>query len=260
MSNNNGFWDFAAFWEFFYPHENENKTLECPMCCKVFGRGNEVELINKEYKVFRCPFCEACLFYDVDSRKIVIFEGAVEVDKPKPIEPITKEMDISSYDINEYKPISLIKILPKGLISVDFKAENTDNALDKISLFFYINDIVQNKDALYNNLWVVGDGSTLVASDGIAIGETFTNKFRPLISALFISKNGVNFDDFDKKPIHIFLITLRSCKTIGDTQISLELKHIAHAARLLRDKNLVGDLLHAESQDEVVGIIEKYER
>jgi len=51
------FWDFAAFWEFFNPFEDEDKTFKCPHCGREIGRDEKVE-VDRNRKVFKCPDCD----------------------------------------------------------------------------------------------------------------------------------------------------------------------------------------------------------
>lgn len=55
--NDSDFWDFAAFWEFFNPFEDEDKTFKCPVCGREFGPNEKVE-VDRKRKVFKCPDCD----------------------------------------------------------------------------------------------------------------------------------------------------------------------------------------------------------
>jgi transcription elongation factor Elf1 len=51
------FWDFVAFWEFFNPFEDEDKSFKCPFCGREI-KGDEKVEVDKERKVFKCPDCD----------------------------------------------------------------------------------------------------------------------------------------------------------------------------------------------------------
>lgn len=53
----NDFWDFVAFWEFFNPLKNEDKTFKCPTCGREIGGDDKVE-VDKKKKIFKCPDCD----------------------------------------------------------------------------------------------------------------------------------------------------------------------------------------------------------
>lgn len=57
MSDNSDFWDFVAFWDFFNPFKDENKTFKYPFCGREIERDEKVE-VNRNRKVFKCPECD----------------------------------------------------------------------------------------------------------------------------------------------------------------------------------------------------------
>ena len=77
MANNDDFWDFAAFWEFFNPFEDEEEkeiTIECPLCKAKLGRGVKIKLINEEKMIFECPSCRRKLKFDKNLENLITIE------------------------------------------------------------------------------------------------------------------------------------------------------------------------------------------
>lgn len=55
--NDNDFWDFVAFWEFFNPFKDEDKTFKCSACGREIEPDEKVE-VDRKRKVFKCPDCD----------------------------------------------------------------------------------------------------------------------------------------------------------------------------------------------------------
>jgi nitrogen PTS system EIIA component len=74
----NGFWDFAAFWEFFNPFDDEGdrKTdIKCPVCNANFNKYEHIEVVNKEDSICRCPECNVKLKYHEDIKQLTELVG-----------------------------------------------------------------------------------------------------------------------------------------------------------------------------------------
>jgi|GEM_PF-1451471 len=83
--NANGFWDFAAFWEFFNPFEDKDKEdkgiIKCPNCGRQFGKDDKIEMVNVQDKVFKCPGCSKKLRFDSESEELIEFEEGLRIGK-----------------------------------------------------------------------------------------------------------------------------------------------------------------------------------
>ena len=52
----NGFWDFAIFYELMFP-DDEDRKIECEHCGRVIKGNEKVGWIDKEKGIFKCPNC-----------------------------------------------------------------------------------------------------------------------------------------------------------------------------------------------------------
>lgn len=92
-------------------------------------------------------------------------------------------------------------------------------------------------------------GSTGIGG-GIAIPHGKLNLVRSIIVGFGLSREGVEYDSLDNKPVHIFFLLLTSENSTGG-----HLKVLAQISKLLKMDQFKKGLLSAESVDEIYDII-----
>jgi fructose-specific phosphotransferase system IIA component len=92
-------------------------------------------------------------------------------------------------------------------------------------------------------------GSTAIGQ-GIAIPHTKSDTVSDLISALAISKKGVNFDSLDGEPAHIFFLLIAPSDSAGP-----HLKALARVSRLLKDKFFRDSLKNTKTAKDVMDLL-----
>lgn len=86
---------------------------------------------------------------------------------------------------------------------------------------------------------------------GIAIPHGKCGCVDTLVTAAGISREGVDFDALDKKPSHIFIMTLSPKSRSGP-----HIQFLAEVSQLLKNEETRRRILEAESVDEVVRIFQ----
>jgi mannitol/fructose-specific phosphotransferase system IIA component (Ntr-type)/DNA-directed RNA polymerase subunit RPC12/RpoP len=74
----NDFWDFAAFWEFFNPfddEEDEKTDIKCPACNATLNKYEQIEVVDKNDNICRCPECNVKLKYHEDIKQLTELAG-----------------------------------------------------------------------------------------------------------------------------------------------------------------------------------------
>ncbi len=90
--------------------------------------------------------------------------------------------------------------------------------------------------------------------NGIAIPHARLNAIKDFYIVLGLSKDGIDFDAIDKKPVHIvFLVLSREENKV------LYIRVLARLARLLHNREFRTQLLEQETPDDVLNFIKKYE-
>jgi PTS system nitrogen regulatory IIA component len=94
-------------------------------------------------------------------------------------------------------------------------------------------------------------GSTGIG-DGIAIPHGKMSGLNDLMISFGRSKDGIDFNAMDGKPVHLFFLLMAPENSAGQ-----HLKILAKLSRMLKDTNFRKKLMSAKSKDELYKIIEE---
>ena len=143
-----------------------------------------------------------------------------------------------------------IKYLDKNLIITTLKEKKKDKLLKEFSQILekhldishsLIHKQLKEREKL---------GSTGVGN-GIAIPHCRidTDKFEIKL-LIAVSKDGVDFDSTDKKPVNLFVVIVAS----NNSQASY-FKVLSHLARALQNKELYHSLINADTKEEIFNLL-----
>ncbi len=200
MPNHDGFWDFAGFWEFFNPF-NEDKDKEgpesfiCPVCDKEFDDTYEIEIIDKNRGIFKCPVCGKKLQFDETLKTII------------PIKDFPRK-DIAP----SQKFVVCNTIFHSGLITTELQGETKEEILAEMASMFTAAGIIKDRHEFLNAL-----RETEAAMGSTALGEGFAFPYgytefnegiaEKIALGMAISRQGVDFNSFDEQPTHVVIMT-----------------------------------------------------
>lgn len=94
-------------------------------------------------------------------------------------------------------------------------------------------------------------GSTGIGN-GIGIPHGKIKGLDSMIIGLGISRQGVDFDSMDGRPVHLFFTLVTPEQSTG-----LHLKLLARISRLLKDEAFRQNLIAAETREDILSIIEQ---
>lgn len=97
-------------------------------------------------------------------------------------------------------------------------------------------------------------GSTGIGK-GIAIPHSRTSTVREVVVAIGRSKEGIEFEALDNRPVHLIFLIAAPVESGG-----LYLKALARLSRLLRYQEFRNELMEAKTIEEVIKIISSEER
>lgn len=150
--------------------------------------------------------------------------------------------------------MQLADVLKENLVFLDFKAENKDEAIDQFVQAFEKAGMVDDAAALKNALHEREKLGTTGVGGGIAIPHARANTIKDLTVAFFRSKEGINFEAIDGKPVHLIFVLLAPLSSGGPY-----LKLLAKISKLLRSDEFRGDLMEAPDAQTVLQIIQENE-
>lgn len=230
----------------------DGDVLTCPHCNEEIFRGALEEAFDGAIIV--CPHCGANIT-EVDFTEGVEEEKAEEEKKEK-------EGNNEYYKYEEMKNplpenISLSDVLSRELIVVDFKAKDKDDTIRKIAKLFFEKNKVETEEQVYANLLKRESLGSTGIGRGVALPYAVSDAKEDLITAVLISKEGIDFGSLDGKPTHVFVSITGRRPSQRDTGIYL--KYLAHISRLFDNDEIVPKLKKVENVDGVFDVIKDFE-
>jgi len=136
--------------------------------------------------------------------------------------PMTKLALIKSGDANQDRP-KLIEFLVEDYILSNMKSKNKDDAIIELIDFFIKSHKGSNelKEEISRSVIERENLSSTAIGHGIAIPHG-TIKEGPIIwGALGLSKEGIEFDAIDKKPVHLFILIITPIDHKNDLHLAV---------------------------------------
>ena len=149
--------------------------------------------------------------------------------------------------------MELIELFTESNADFEFKALNKEDALKKIAALICRNREYLNKEKVFNVLLDREKLGSTGIGNYVAIPHGKMDIEKNLIGAVAISKDGVEFDSIDKKPVKIFFALISS-----KDATNLHLKILAKISRLLMNKNFSDKLLKVDSFDNFKELLKQF--
>ena len=147
----------------------------------------------------------------------------------------------------EYK-----KFIDKDLITTEIKEKRKKKILKEFSRILGNNLSLSTSD-IYSQLLEREDLDSTAVGNGIAIPHCRiqTDKFTIKLLVV-VSKEGINFDSIDKKPVHLFFVIIAA----NNSQASY-FKVLSHLARALQNQDFYNSIVNAKNIDEIYDLLMK---
>lgn len=146
----------------------------------------------------------------------------------------------------------ITELLTKDTIAMDLSASDKNGVIDELvnqlNQAGKLNDLTSFKEAIHNR----ESQSTTGIGEGIAIPHAKVAAVNTPAIAFGKSKIGVDYQSLDMQPAHLFFMI---AAPEGGAQTHLDA--LAKLSGILMDENVRASLLHAESPEEVLNIIDK---
>jgi PTS system fructose-specific IIC component len=139
------------------------------------------------------------------------------------------------------------------LFTLDLKAKTKIDLLKEFVLMFTASGIVKDGKQYFKNLlYREALGSTAIGQ-GIAIPYTSADIDETMVAGVAISKEGIDFDSLDGKPVQIFFVS--AFKMNPESPGGVHLKFLARVSRLLKNPEMRQALIDAKSKEELFQFI-----
>lgn len=145
--------------------------------------------------------------------------------------------------------MKISELLHKNSIIADLNSKDKKGVLEELAAS--VSDIAKTdaKDIVRVLLEREQLGSTGIGG-GIGIPHGKLAAIKSIVVGFGLSREGVDFDSLDNKPVHIFFLLITPTNSTGS-----HLKVLAQISRLLKQAHFKESLLKAESVEEINQII-----
>ncbi len=150
--------------------------------------------------------------------------------------------------------MKLHNLLRPDLVILDLQSAGVEDTLRDMVHNLAEQGLVQDENPVLEALLKrEADQSTGIGA-GVAIPHCVNPELSTTIIELAFSKKGVDFLSLDEKPVHTVFLLLSPPANSG-THIKL----LARIARLMRQPDILGELLSANSAEEVIDRIRQFD-
>ena len=149
--------------------------------------------------------------------------------------------------------MNISDFLCKEAVNTDLKSETKVDVISEMVTMLVDSGTIEkkNKSKIIEGLMAREALGSTAIGQGIAIPHTKSDTVVDLVSALAISKKGVNFDSLDGEPAYIFFLLIAPSDSAGP-----HLKALARISRMLKDKYFREMLRKAKDEKEILRIIQ----
>lgn len=146
----------------------------------------------------------------------------------------------------------ITEILNRELILPNLKAVDKRGVIEEFSEFLFRKEKVEDRDQLVNALLDREKLGSTGIGDNVAIPHTKLKELNDILAVFGRSKEGIEFDSLDGKPVHFVCLLVAPEDSVGT-----HLKALAKISRLLKSNSFRTTLLNAETGDDIYQIILK---
>lgn len=146
--------------------------------------------------------------------------------------------------------MKISEILKKDCIIANLTADDKEGALKEISHFLEQKGTLQDHGKLFQALLDREQLGSTGIGDNMAIPHAKYEGIEQIITVFARSRNGIDFQSLDKKPVHFIFLLLAPPASTG-----LHLKALAKIARLFKNASLRENILNAEDAETIHALL-----
>lgn len=143
----------------------------------------------------------------------------------------------------------LKKLLNAGNIFLDLQAQEKDSLIEEMIDLLSRGGFVTDRDGALNAIREREEKMSTGMNNGVAIPHGKTDSVDSLVVAVGLKRAGVDFDSADKKPAHIFIMTISPASRSGP-----HIQFLAEVSKILREEECRRCLLEARSAEDVIRV------
>jgi len=146
--------------------------------------------------------------------------------------------------------MKLDEILKKESVIADLAGQNKIDVIKEMAQCLKENNFIKNDQVLFNTLMEREKLGSTGIGENVAIPHGKSDEVTQIITVLARSKNGVEFESLDQKPVHFICMVIAPANSTGQ-----HLKALARISRLFKNQGLRQEILKAETSDAIHSIL-----
>ena len=151
--------------------------------------------------------------------------------------------------------MNITDMLKKEFIIEELKSKTKREVLFELSEVFLQGNYNVDSDSMVKVLLEREKLGSTGIGDGIAIPHGKLPGLENLVVSFGRSKEGIEFDSLDGKPVHIFFLLMAPENSAGQ-----HLKALAKISRMLKEETFRNDLMKMQTSDEIYSLIDQKNR
>lgn len=151
--------------------------------------------------------------------------------------------------------MNITDMLKKEFIIEELKSKTKREVLFELSEVFSQGNYNVDSDSMVKVLLEREKLGSTGIGDGIAIPHGKLSGLENLVVSFGRSKEGIEFDSLDGKPVHIFFLLMAPENSAGQ-----HLKALAKISRMLKEETFRNDLMKMQTSDEIYSLIDQKNR
>ncbi len=142
------------------------------------------------------------------------------------------------------------EILKKESVIADLLGDNKVEVIKEMTQCMKENNFIKNDHALFETLMEREKLGSTGIGEHVAIPHGKSDEITQIITVLARSKNGVEFESLDQKPVHFICMVIAPANSTGQ-----HLKALARISRLFKNQGLRDGILKAGTSDAIYSIL-----
>ena len=142
------------------------------------------------------------------------------------------------------------EILKKESVITDLVGNNKAEVIKEMTQCLKKNNLIQNDQVLFETLMEREKLGSTGIGENVAIPHGKSDEITQIITVLARSKNGVEFESLDQKPVHFICMVIAPAHSTGQ-----HLKVLAKISRIFKSQGLREEIMKARNSDAIYSIL-----
>ena len=142
------------------------------------------------------------------------------------------------------------EILKKESVIADLLGDSKVKVIKEMTQCLKQNNFIKNDQDLFETLMEREKLGSTGIGENVAIPHGKSDEITQIITVLARSKNGVEFESLDQKPVHFVCMVIAPAHSTGQ-----HLKVLARVSRIFKNQGIREEILKAENSDTIYSIL-----